>query len=454
MKLINFMMLVVFFASCRKQTEWLDIKSSKADITPSTWGDFQALLDNDQVMNTGYPSLGVLGADNYYLTTATWQSNDATARNAYIWAADIYEGQASGSWTRCYRMIEQANIVLAGVQEIEQEAAISVKNNVVGSALFFRGYAYYMLLQEFAKPYNASTAATDAGIVLKQTDDVNETISRASVAACYQQVIDDLGASWRLLPIEARAKTRPSKAAAAAALAKVNLVMGNYALAGMYADSALALHSTLMNFNTLSTTATRPFPTFQNDHPEVFFYALSGTYGSMLGTGFIADSSLYRSYAANDLRKAVFYRVNANGTIGFKGTYTGTTTFFSGLATNEMYLIKAEAEARVGNMLTAMDALNALLLTRWKAGTYVPMVASSANEALQKILAERRKELPFTGNTRWEDLRRLNMDPQFAVTLTRSVGTDIYFLPPQSPRYVYPIPDEEIRASGIEQNAR
>ena len=56
---------------------------------------------------------------------------------------------------------------------------------------------------------------------------------------------------------------------------------------------------------------------------------------------------------------------------------------------------------------------------------------------------------------RWTDLRRLNRDPRYAVTLTRSINGTTYMLPPNDARYVYPIPDAVIAANpGMEQNVR
>ncbi len=71
-----------------------------------------------------------------------------------------------------------------------------------------------------------------------------------------------------------------------------------------------------------------------------------------------------------------------------------------------------------------------------------------------KILEERRKELPFTGQLRWEDLRRLNKDQRFAKILVRTIAGNEYQLLPNSKRYVFPIPDIEIELSGIPQNER
>ncbi|MNX64087.1 SusD family protein [compost metagenome] len=99
-----------------------------------------------------------------------------------------------------------------------------------------------------------------------------------------------------------------------------------------------------------------------------------------------------------------------------------------------------------------MEDLNTLLSKRFGAG-FVPYTATDQKNAILTILKERRKELLFRG-LRWMDLRRLNKEPEYAVTLTRIVNGTTYTLPPNDPRYVYPIPPDEIAISGIEQNER
>src|SRR5690606_20155507 len=102
-------------------------------------------------------------------------------------------------------------------------------------------------------------------------------------------------------------------------------------------------------------------------------------------------------------------RVNANGTVTFKGSYMGNSSLYNGLSLNEVYLMKAEANARRNNIEVAMASLNTLLEKRWVAGTFTPSVISSKEEALQLILAERRKELLMRG-LRWIDIKRLNKE--------------------------------------------
>jgi hypothetical protein len=69
-------------------------------------------------------------------------------------------------------------------------------------------------------------------------------------------------------------------------------------------------------------------------------------------------------------------------------------------------------------------------------------------------LDERRKELPFTGLVRWEDLRRLGNDPRFAKAIVHIYKGNRYELIPGDNRFAFPLPDLEIQLSSIEQNAR
>ncbi len=102
----------------------------------------------------------------------------------------------------------------------------------------------------------------------------------------------------------------------------------------------------------------------------------------------------------------------------------------------------------------ALADINTLLQKRYTPASFKPWSSADRDAIIDKIILERRKELPYTGNIRWEDLRRLNLEARFAVTLTRQSQGKTYTLTPNDPRYVLPIPDDEIRLSGIAQNPR
>ena len=125
-------------------------------------------------------------------------------------------------------------------------------------------------------------------------------------------------------------------------------------------------------------------------------------------------------------------------------------SFFTGVAVDELYLIRAEAYARLNNTTAALIDLNTLLESRWKTGTFNPVTASDANEVLKKILLERRKELLFR-DSRWSDIKRLNK-LQAGITLKRILNNQTYVLTPGSPAFAIPIPQKVIDMTGMPQN--
>lgn len=454
---VYILLLAVLIGACKKQDEWLDKKANKSDIVPTTIADFQLVMNNTDMMNGRFGTMASMSSDNFYITYASWLAAFSNSeRNNYIWAKDIYEGETSSNWNSGYQRVSFCNIVLDGLDKIAITDQNRVQwNTLKGTALFFRGLSFFDLSQTFSKPYNQVTAGTDLGIVLRLTADVNPKSVRASVAQSYEQLIADLLEAERLLPIATRFKTEPSKVAVQGTLARVYLAMDNYVRANYYANLALQSYSTLIDYNTLNASATNTFPTFQADNKEVVFYATCGGYGSMSYSKLRVDENLYATYVTGDLRKSIFYINNGANGIAFKGNYTGKNDAirFYGVATNEVYLIRAETAVRLNHVDDALTDLNTLLKNRWdKNVAYVPFATTDPDIALRKIIEERRKELPFLH--RWEDLRRLNKDPRFAVTLTRNLNGTIYTLPPNDPRYVYPLPDDEIKLSGLTQNER
>lgn len=449
---------ICFYAiliACQKQTEWLDVRVNRSSVVLSTLDDYQSLLDGD-FMFQGYGFLGLLSSDQIYLTPADYQAvNISTERNGYIWAKEIYEGRMPSEWLSLYRIVAVANICLEGLDKIP----VTTQNErqwkqIRGAALFFRGIANYYLLQFFASPYDPQKASTEQGIPLRFSSDVNERPGRSTVKQSYDQVVADLTQSIDLLPESNSPAMRPSKAGALGMLARVYLLLEDWSKSAQYSEKALAIKSTLIDYNSLNASASLPFPTLQNQHPEVIWHAEGSASNYFVSNRPLFDTILYRSYSTNDLRRIVFFRLFNNQPI-FKGYYTGRNMVpFGGIAVNEIFLIRAESLARLGQTVAAMSSLNALLSKRWRTGTFTPLTASTADAALAIILTERRKELAFTYSLVWEDLRRLNRDPRFARTLFRVIGADTYTLPPNDPRYVLPIPDIEIRLTGISQNKR
>jgi tetratricopeptide (TPR) repeat protein len=426
----------LLLSSCKKL---LQVKPDDSLSVPSTLDDCQALLDDDRVMNgfgnSGYPSMPQISCDDYYVTDEQYGSFTLVNQQAVTWNKQITTGDEFPDWDLPYRTVFTANNVLAILEKIPSFHEQPRWNRIKGAALYFRAFAFFELAQVFAPVYDNNTAVTDWGIPLRLSADVNEKISRATMQDTYDRILGDLREARSLLPkgLSNWPPTRPSLAAVYALLARVYLSTRNYPLALRYADSCLRLKGELINYDTVSTTSTLPFNRW---NPEVIFSAAYFRSGPAALYRSHVDSGVLQSYGANDLRKRLFFKFGDY----FFGTYDQEGYCFAGLAVDEMYLIRSECFARAGNTPAAMDDLNHLLQTRWAAGTFIPYVATDANDALLQILQERRKELLFRG-TRWTDLRRLNKDNLTARSLTRTINGHEYKLPPGDPRWVLPIPD-------------
>lgn len=436
-------LLLLGFSSCKK---FLDAKPDQKLAVPASLHDMELMIDNYAMFNAQHPSAGEVGADDYYLTDAVWLSQTTYNRNLYTWQPDV---SALTDWSAAYQRIYQANVVLQTLDDLHPDAGEGEKwNQLRGAALFFRAYYYLALAQLYAPPYNEATATRDPGLPLRLDPDFTKRSVRASVEQTYNRIEQDLQEALTLLPKEPLLKSRPSKPAAYAALARMYLSMRRYNKALLYADSCLQLTGTLLTYSAVNAAA--PFP-FMQFNSEVIFDAGAGTAGPLAQSRWKADTLLYRSYADNDLRKSLFFKRNADGTFAFKGSYLGSPAPFTGFAVDEMLLTRAEGKARAGQTEEAMADLNTLLEKRWRPGTFTALSAPDAGSALRLILSERRKELVFR-TLRWIDLRRLSTEPPLAITPVRWVNGQTYELPPGSPRYVLRIPQTVIDFSNMTQN--
>ncbi len=118
----------------------------------------------------------------------------------------------------------------------------------------------------------------------------------------------------------------------------------------------------------------------------------------------------------------------------------------------EMMLIVAEAAARSNDAATAVSEINAIREKRFATVDYTPVAASTGAEAMQLVIAERRREFFGTG-LRWFDQKRLNKDAAYAITVTRDFKGVTSTLQPNSNRYAFPIANKYILLNPeIQQN--
>lgn len=434
-------LLVTVGISCSK---YLEKKSSNATVTPSTLADLQGLLDDaNNVMNRGVtPILGEASTDDYFILQSVFDARETMEQDFYMWKRTPY--QFPNDWSKSYAPVFSANFCLEAINKIQRTAVNATAwDQVKGSSLFYRAYNFLNLLWSHSNAYDLATSKTDLGIVLRLSSDFTDPSMRSNVEEGYQRVITDAKAAIPLLPIKPAHSFRPSQWAAYALLARTYLSMRLYDSASHYASLALNIDNTLIDFKSLSTAATKPIAQFNT---ETIFYTDMNNFVSTVARGLI-DTTLYKTYENDDLRKQIYFRVNGNYH-SFKGSYAISGNF-SGLATDEMMLIKAECLVREGNTSEALVALNELLKMRWN-NKFIPVESNDSKTMLDIILKERRKELIFRG-LRWIDIKRLNKEG-VGINLKRFINGSELTLKANDPYFALPLPTDIIQQTAIPQN--
>lgn len=442
--------LLLFTLSVSSCKKFLDEKADKRLIVPKTIEDLQGLLDDSYIMNTQTPSFGEVSADDYFLLPINYNSLTEQDQKSYTWTLKDYN--YPNDWASNYTPVYNSNYCIEEIEKNER-TILNAENwdNVKGSALFFRAFYFTNLVWEYSKAYDANTASTDLGIVLRTKSNFNLPSKRASVEQTYNQIIEDFKAASTYLKEFPIHTMRPSKAAAYSGLARVYLSMRNYDSAFKYSNLSLQIKNTLIDYNNSSIVNPSSNVPFSPFNEEIIFYTTE-SFNFNVKSPFFAkvDTALYSSYADNDNRKTIFFRP-ASGYNRFKGSYSANQiTLFSGMAVDEMVLIRAECNARVGHLTEAMSDLNSLLIKRWVTGLFTPVIITTQMQAIDVILKERRKELLMRG-LRWIDIKRLNKEG-LNVELKRFINGGLIILAPNDKRFALPIPKDIIELSGIEQN--
>ncbi|RYY11329.1 MAG: RagB/SusD family nutrient uptake outer membrane protein, partial [Chitinophagaceae bacterium] len=426
--------------SCEK---FLDEKSNKALKFAETLKDAQALLDDQGRLIAPFPYIGEVSSDNMYVLDANLASVASDGdRRMYTWEKDnVFQGEPN-NWADCYRVIYYGNTALEIAEKVGKNASnVDEYNNVKGQAHFYKGLGLFNVATIWASFYEPATAASALGVPIRESTDFNVVSKRSTLAETYGQLLLDLKMAAALLPRTTVHPIRPSKAGVFGMLSRVYLSMNNYQDAQLYADSALQINSSLLNFNTLSTTANFPVT---DANVEVLFYAYVSNAPISRQANANVDQELVKQYHKDDLRRVIYLRDNGNGNFVFKGNFTASSALFGGPSVNEMYLNRAECLARANQLNAALDDLNTLMVSRWnKNFTYPRYQSTDQATVLNWILTERRKELLMRG-IRWLDLRRLNkLGANIVVKRTKNaVQTELL---PNSLRYVLPIPEKYIR---------
>lgn len=363
-----------------------------------------------------------------------------------------------------YNYIMRENIVIGNVDN--SKGSDDIKQLAKAEARVMRVWDHFLAINTFAKAYNPATAAQDGGIAIVGEYNLEMTPKKSSVAEVYNFLISELNASVPLLAEKPKSIYHPSKAFGYALQSLVYLFHRDWQEAKDAAEKSLALNGELADYVKLKQAGgpTKSSMYGLADNPEILNYAYQNSNTDNFGYTFnygIISQELVQMFESNDLRYSLFFTQSAskyyydagsgsavwNSSITYKKFQYGAV----GLRTAEVYLILAEAEARLGHIQEATDLVNKLREKRIEGADVAIATPSTQEEMMHIIIDERRKELLF-GFHRFWDLKRLNTEPEYAKVITRtfplvSTATEqkTYTLQPDSKLYIIPFP-EAVRA--------
>ncbi|NSL85708.1 RagB/SusD family nutrient uptake outer membrane protein [Chitinophaga sp. Mgbs1] len=417
-------------SGCNK---FLDVKP-KGILIPEKLSDYQLMLNSRQLTLT-FPPVLLYCTDNYYEEFD--DISTVPAANAYYWRPGIDQNEKDNpvAWGDLYNSIYHTNVIINNVMSAT-DGSPEARAATLAEALVVRADCYFMLLTLFAKAYNPATAASDPGLPLVHSTDVtSKTPPRASLKTTLDTIVTNVTDAIASLPLTNLNKYRPTKNAAYSLLARVYLYMQDYDNCGKYTDLLLAAPHAMLNYNDYEDAYSFPPTDFS---PEVIWQRGSLDYEIPGGMGI--QHALSDLYESGDLRKEFLtYTLASTPDDYHYFAESGYPNF--GTTYQEMYLNKAEVLARKNQPDAAMNMLNQLRKHRFTPAAYKPVTASGQEDALKKVLEERRRELAFRG-PRWMDMKRLDREGRMPLVERRVNSTGVLkaTLEPGSRKYVFQIP--------------
>ena len=363
----------------------------------------------------------------------TWQQNLYIDKNG----KSSYESNESQLWNQAYQLINNCNMVLdaADILSTHSDEEKAEVKKVKGELYYLRASYYLMLVNLYGKPYTPSTAATEPGVPVKLSPNVEDKdFERASVADVYTQIVSDLNDAETLLASASAPASiyHPGVEAVYILRSRVALYMQDWATAKTYAQKAIDRDGYLLNLQEVSSAS---YPLNKQNAEVVFSNGASmlgnilfvnlgntNTYYEVSPTWYLSDN-LYSLFSDDDYRKTTYITTADDLTNSFPtyhkvdcsiasyGKYKEVSDVFS-VRTAEAYLNMAEAEAQLGNDGEACRWLSKLRENRIANGGTVGLAGA---ELINFVREEREREL-FLEGQRWFDLRRYMVDAKFPFT--------------------------------------
>ncbi|MES2064351.1 MAG: RagB/SusD family nutrient uptake outer membrane protein [Bacteroidota bacterium] len=483
--IIALTLFTTLFGACKKvqPSTAIDEKtalSNEADIATATIGTY-AVLRKPEYVRSGHFLMEYPG-DNI----AQGQPSSDDLSRCYRYTHIPTGTHATNFWSQAYHLIYAANAVVAAIPDDANDNLKQLK----GENMYLRAMVEFNLVRIFGRPYTQGNGENPGVPVLNQNTSVPP--ARNTVKEVYTSVIADLLKAADLMTAP-KTNIYASKEVAYALLSRVYLYMGDNANAIKYAD--LVINSS--RYELLQGQAySSYFSGVPEDNKETIFCI---RYTKTQDEGFSAIGSMYYSglgpdgtspittpggqgntgwgevYASQtyvgdldknpaDLRHSFIAPYTVGGVLQYNKKLTPNTpmyyitkySFQEGIVTlsspvylrlAEMYLNRAEANAKLNNGQKALDDVN---LIRNRAGITTPITLADvgAGGVLGVVLEERRLEFAFEGQRAY-DLFRNNLplvrDYPGTHSLNNTPNTNIkQTVLPTDARVIFYIPQYEI----------
>lgn len=425
---VLFTLMLTGLCSCK---DFLDVKP-KGQLIPEKLVDYELMFNNLSMTNL-VPDILESATDDIYLTLGT--ENTSTAANAYFWRKDLDTDPEVSPviWLNNYKTIYHCNYIINNVLEAS-EGSTAEKKSLLAQARTIRAMSYLYSLTAFANAYDPAKNPNELGMPLVVSTNVTDKVpSRSSLKTCFDYLVNDLLLAIPDLPAQHKDRWRVSKYVAAGLLSRVYLYVHNYAKANEYATMALQSSQSgkILDYNTFASITNFPAAALNNEKLWLDYTSVA--------VSAIYSKQLLNLYSANDLRLKLFSKTNTSGMI-----YKAANTTNGGISYPELYLTQAEFLARSNQISQAMDLVNQLRKNRLPANSAgLVLSANSPEQALELVLAERRRELAFSG-LRWFDMKRLDQEGKMPAVARYAnnalTGVPLMTLTPRAKGYTFEIP--------------
>lgn len=466
MKKILAILCMLGILSC---DSYLDLKP-KGFTIPEYYDDYWKLMNYAQLYKAD-ESWTPLLTDDAQLSSGdsvnNFQAKSESDRRAYSFQhGPIFEdGVRDGLWEFSYNRIYTFNTVINNIMDVP-DATEEKKLTLRAEALVARAFEYLTLIAVYAKAYDPATAETDYGVPIITSEDVGDlNYRRNTVAEVYAKIQEDLETALPHLEDRVSHSFRPAKNVGYAFLARMYLHMGNYEKTLENAVKAVEIDTSLVSLldygigpGNLQIGRIRKLPELTTPYPEGMdnpenIYARYAPYVFGLSRAVYASNDLLKVYDKDlqpgqvDKRRELWYSDDSFNTLHFPGRTLFVAYIRANLGLNNMDVLLTAAEAHVrvgGNAGLAQAEILYNHLRRHRITNYKDIKFTNADDALVKILDERRREFAFLGSYRLIDLKRLNKEPRFQKTIVHTADGQTWTLPPNDNRYILPLPPKVI----------